>query len=141
MLSSASAITFNGISMKFCHMVKCLRGVTCHDETLSILINVGKFIALFISRGLYFHILLYSEFVCLEFYAVSTVLQIRVSWTIVNQYLTSPLSLHSWASRSAIPIILSARVKVNTTSFKDFGLSRPGIEPTTSRSRGGCSNH
>ena len=27
--------------------------------------------------------------------------------------------------------------KATTTSLKDFGLSRPGIEPTTSRSRGG----
>ena len=53
----------------------------------------------------------------LEFYAVSTVFQlfngdssqIHVSWTIFNQYLTSPLSWHWQASHSAIPIILSAK--------------------------------
>ena len=56
-------------------------------------------------------------FVCLGFYAVSTVFQlfkgdssqIRVSWTIFNKYLTSPLSWRWWASRSAISIILSAK--------------------------------
>ena len=31
--------------------------------------------------------------------------------------------------------------KTTTTSFKDFGLSRPYIEPTTSRSPGARSNH
>ena len=56
-------------------------------------------------------------FVCLGFYAVSTVFQlfnsdssqIHVSWTIFNQYLTSPLSWHWWASCCAIPIILSVK--------------------------------
>ena len=51
-------------------------------------------------------------FVCLGFYAVSTVFQlfnsdssqIHVSWT--------------------IPIILSAKGEATTTTFKDFGLSR-----------------
>ena len=32
-------------------------------------------------------------------------------------------------------------MKATATSFKDIGLSRPGKEPTTSRSRGGRSNH
>ena len=53
----------------------------------------------------------------LGFYAVSTVFklfngdssQIHVSWTIFNQYLTSPLSWHWRASRSIIPLILSAK--------------------------------
>ena len=35
--------------------------------------------------------------------------QIHVSWNIFNQYLTSPLSWHGRDSRSAIPIILSAK--------------------------------
>ena len=56
-------------------------------------------------------------FVCLGFYAVSTLFkffnsdssQIHVSWTIFNQYLTSPLSWHWRASCSVIPIILSAK--------------------------------
>ena len=56
--------------------------------------------------------------VCLGFYAVWTVFQlfngfssqIHVSWTIfLNQYLTSPLSWHWRASRSAIPITLSVK--------------------------------
>ena len=50
-------------------------------------------------------------------YAVSTVFQlfngessqIHVSWTIFHQYLTSPLSWHWQASRSAFPIILSVK--------------------------------
>ena len=86
---------------------------------------------------------------CLVFYAISTVIQlfngdgsqIHVSWTIFNQYLTSPLSRHWRASSSAIPIILSAKGKATTTSFNNFGLSRPGIEPMTSLSRGGHTNH
>ena len=56
-------------------------------------------------------------FVCLGFYAVSTVFQlfkgdgsqIHVSWTIFDQHLTSPLSRHWRASRSVIPITLSAK--------------------------------
>ena len=59
----------------------------------------------------------HSALICLGFYAVSTVFQlfnsdrsqIYVSWTIFNQYLTSPLSRHRLASYSAIPIILTAR--------------------------------
>ena len=51
------------------------------------------------------------------FYAVSTVFQffkddssqIRVSWTIFNHYLNSPLSWHWRTSSCAIPIILSAK--------------------------------
>ena len=35
--------------------------------------------------------------------------QIHISWTISNKYLTSPLSWHSWASRSSILIFLSAK--------------------------------
>ena len=89
------------------------------------------------------------------FYAKSTVFlflvfdgdgsQIHFSWTCFDQHLTSPLSRHWHASRSAIPIILSAKGggggEVTTTSFKDFGLSRPGIEPTTSCLRDGRCNH
>ena len=37
-----------------------------------------------------------------------------------NHYLTIPLSWHWRASRSSIPIILSAKGKATTTSFKDF---------------------
>ena len=56
-------------------------------------------------------------FVCLGFYVVSTVFQLfnsdssqtHVSWTIFNQYFTSPLSWHWRASCSAIPIILNAK--------------------------------
>ena len=56
-------------------------------------------------------------FVCLRFYAMSTVFQllncncsqIHVSRTIFNQYLTCPLSWHWQASCSTIPIILSAK--------------------------------
>ena len=63
--------------------------------------------------------------VCLGFYAVSTIfqlfngdsLQIHVSWTISDQYLTSPLSLHLQTSRSAIPIILSEKVKSHYNQF------------------------
>ena len=59
------------------------------------------------------------------FYTVSTAfqllngnsLQIHVSWTIFNQYLTSPLSRHWRASRSHFPIILSAKGKATFTSF------------------------
>ena len=86
-----------------------------------------------------------KKIVRLEFYATSTVFQlfngdssqIHVFWTTFNQYFTRPLSWHWWVSRSAITIILSAKAK----SFKDFGLSRPGIEPTTSRPRSGRFNH
>ena len=35
--------------------------------------------------------------------------QIHVSWTIFNQYLTSPLSWHWQASRSATSMILSTK--------------------------------
>ena len=57
-----------------------------------------------------------KKFNCLWFYAVSTVFQlfngdssqIHVSWTIFDQYLISPIFWHWRASRSAIPIILSA---------------------------------
>ena len=68
-------------------------------------------------------------------------LLIHVFRTIFNQYLNSSLSLHRRASRSAIPIIRNVTGKATTTSFKDFGLSRPRIEPTTFRSQGGRSNH
>ena len=63
---------------------------------------------------------------CLGFYAISTVFQlcnrdssqIHVSWTIFNQYLTSPqLSWHCWASRSAIPIILTAKGEIHNYQF------------------------
>ena len=64
-------------------------------------------------------------FVCLGFYAVSTVIQlfngdssqIHVSWTIFNQYLTSPLSWHWQANRSAIPIILNAKGESHYDQF------------------------
>ena len=60
-------------------------------------------------------------FVCLGVYAVSTVFkllnsdssQIHVSWIIFNQYINSLLSWHWRASRSAIPIILSAKAEIN----------------------------
>ena len=56
-------------------------------------------------------------FFVLGFYVVSKVFQlfnsdnsqIHVFWTIFNQYLTSLLSGHWRASRSAIPIILSTK--------------------------------
>ena len=67
--------------------------------------------------------------------------QIYVSWTIFNQYVTSPLSWHWQASGSAISISWAPRGKSLLPVFKEFGLSRSGIEPTTSRSGGGRSNH
>ena len=91
-----------------------------------------------------------SLYACLWFYAISTVFQIsngdssqiHVSWNISNQYLTSPLFWHCGASCGAIPIILRAKGdNYYYQFFKDFGQSRPGIEPTTSRSWGRRSNH
>ena len=90
--------------------------------------------------------------ICLGFYAVSTVFQlfngdssqIHVSWTFfLNQRLTSPWSWHWLASRSVIPIIQRAKGggESITTGFKDIDLSQPWIEPMTSRSRGGRSDH
>ena len=60
-------------------------------------------------------------FVCLGFYAISTVFQplngdssqIHVFWIIFNYYLISPLS-----SRSAIPIILSAKGEIHYYQFQ-----------------------
>ena len=83
------------------------------------------------------------------FYTVSTAfqlfngnsLQIHVSWTIFNQYLTSPLSRHWQASRSHFPIILSAKGESHFYQFLKNLLSRPGIKPTTSRSRDRRSYH
>ena len=51
------------------------------------------------------------------FYAVSNVFllfngyssQMHVSWTIFHKFLTGPFFWHRWLSRSAIPIILSAK--------------------------------
>ena len=88
---------------------------------------------------------LFRDLIVFRVCAVSTVFQlfsgdssqIHISWTILYQYLTSPLSCRWRASL----IILTAKGKVTTTNFKDSGLSRPGIEPTTSRLRGGRSNH
>ena len=66
---------------------------------------------------------------CLGFYAISTVFQlfngdssqIHVSWTnIFNQCLTSQLSWQWQVSRSAIPLILSAKGKATITRFKDW---------------------
>ena len=62
---------------------------------------------------------------CLGFYVVSTVFnlsngdssQIHVSWTIFNQYLTSPLSWHWRASGSTIPIILSTNGESHSYQF------------------------
>ena len=64
-------------------------------------------------------------FAYLKFYAISTVFQlfnsdssqIHVSWTIFNQYLTSPLSWHWWASHSAVIIILSAKEESHFYQF------------------------
>ena len=64
--------------------------------------------------------------VCLGFYDVSTVFQffndhssqIHVSWTIFIEYLTSPLSWNRRVSRSAIPIILSAKDEIHYYQFK-----------------------
>ena len=70
----------------------------------------------------------FSMFVCFKFYAVSKVFQLfngnssqtHVSWTIFNQYLTNPLSRHYRTSRSAIPIILSAKGKSHYYQFQPF---------------------
>ena len=44
--------------------------------------------------------------------------QIHVSWTILfNQYLTRPLSWHWWTSRTAIPIIPSAKAESDYYQF------------------------
>ena len=79
------------------------------------------------------------RFVCLGFYAVSTVFQlingdssqIHVSWAIFNQYLISPLSWDWRASRSAIPIILST----TTTSLNSHYPERQGGKATTTSLR------
>ena len=71
-------------------------------------------------------------FVCLAFYAVSTVFQlfnsdssqIHVSWTIFNQYLTSLLSWHWRACRRAIPIILGAKGFSVWTRLKFYRLGK-----------------
>ena len=76
-------------------------------------------------------------FDCLGFYAVSTVFQlfngkssqIHVSWTIFNQYLTSPLSRHWRASCIAIPIILSARGKLLLSVLKTLVCCGRGSNP------------
>ena len=68
---------------------------------------------------------LFVLFVCLGFHVISTVFQlfnsdssqIHVSWTIFNQYLTSPLSLHWWTSCSANPIIQSAKEESHYYQF------------------------
>ena len=89
-------------------------------------------------------------YACLGFYAVLTVFQlfkgdsshIHVSWTI---FVTSnwPVYYSDIGGPVVVlfPYFWTPRGKASTTSFKDFGLSRPDIEPTTSRSRGGRSNH
>ena len=40
---------------------------------------------------------------------------------------------------SACLIMLSTKQGSHGTIFNAFGMARPGIEPTTSRSRSGCS--
>ena len=67
--------------------------------------------------------------------------QNHVSWTTFNKYFTSSLSRHWWVSHSDIPIILSTKGESHYYHFKEFGLSRQRIKPTTSHSRGGRSNH
>ena len=74
-------------------------------------------------------------------YSTSTVHKSMFPGLIFNQYSTSPLSWNWKGSRNAFPIILSTKGEASTTSFKDYGLLQPGIEPTTSRSQGGRFNH
>ena len=78
--------------------------------------NILEKIAMFHSQ-LYRSRPFFNIIVWLGFYEVSTIIQlfngdssqIYVSWTIFNQYLTIPLPWHWRASRSAIPIVLSAK--------------------------------
>ena len=75
-------------------------------------------------------------FVCLGFYTVSNVFQlfnghksqIHVSWTIFNQYLTVYYPDIGGPVIVLFPQFWTPRGKATTTSFKDFGLSRQGIE-------------
>ena len=66
--------------------------------------------------------------------------QIRVSWTICNQYLNSPLSWHRRASRSAIPMSLSVKTDSHYYQLSRLLSVAARIEPTTPCSRGGRSN-
>ena len=83
-------------------------------------------------------------FVCLGFYAVSTVFQlfngdssqIHASWTISDQSIILTLVGQSWCY-SHNPERKGG--KATTTSFT--GLSWPGLKPMTSRLQGGRSNY
>ena len=47
-----------------------------------------------------------------------------------------PVTLYwHWVDQSYLyPVILSAKREAASTTFNDFGMSQPGIEPVTSRS-------
>ena len=74
-------------------------------------------------------------------YLTATVHKSMFPGLILNQHLTSPLFCDLRASRDAVPKILCAKWESHYCQFKDFGLSRQEIEPTTSRTREGRSDH
>ena len=75
----------------------------------------------------------------------SSVLTVRVlpHWNITPQ--THDVTFHSvtlyWHRTNSAVSMLSANERTANTIFKVFGMTQPGIEPTTSRTQTGCSSY